>query len=69
MNLKYLVLYFFIIQANIKKLGDLELITLDCNTPGSSKLIADALDDLAGLVEEVGMQNLCNQLNLDCTGL
>ena len=59
----------FLIQANIKKLGDLDLITLDCNTPGSSELIADALDDLAGLIEEVGMESLCNQLDLDCTGL
>ena len=69
MNLSYLVFYCFPIQANIKKLGDLDLITLDCNTPGSSQLIANALDDLAGLIEEVGMENLCNQLDLDCTFL
>ena len=69
MNLSYLVLYYVLIKANITKLGDLDLITLDCNTPGSSQLIADALDDLAGLVEEVGLESLCNQLDLDCTDL
>ena len=53
------------IQANIQKMGDLNLITLDCNTPGSSELIANTLDDLAGLVDEVGLENLCNQLDVD----
>ena len=62
-------IFYFFIQANINKLGDLDLISLDCNTPGSSKLIANAMDDLAGIIEDVGMENLCNQLDLDCTFL
>jgi hypothetical protein len=53
------------IQATIDKLGDLNLIDLDCNTPGSSNLVADTLDDLAGIIEDVGMDNLCKQLGLD----
>ena len=56
---------FAFIQATINKLGDLNLIDLDCNTPGSSKLVADTLDDLAGIIEDVGMDNLCKQLGLD----
>jgi len=55
------------VVANIKKLGNLDLISLDCNKAGSAQRIANALEDLAGLIEEVGLDNLCNQLNLDCT--
>jgi hypothetical protein len=53
----------------MNKLGDLGLVTLDCNKPGSSKLVADTLDDLAVLIEDVGIESLCNQLDLglDCT--
>jgi len=54
------------IVANFKKLGEFDMITLDCKTAQSSQRVANALDDLAALVEEVGMENLCNQLNLDC---
>ena len=43
------------------------MISLDCNAPRSSELVASALDELAGLIEEVGMENLCNQLDLDCS--
>ena len=43
------------------------MITLDCNAPQSSQLVANALEELAGLIEEVGMENLCNQLDLDCS--
>ena len=59
--------YIFLIKANINKLGDIELFSLDCNTPGSSKLVADSLDELAELIEDVGMENLCSQLDLDCS--
>ena len=69
MNLSYLILYNFLFQANIKKLGDLDLLPVACTTPGSSQSIANNLDDLAGLIEEVGMENLCSQLDLglDCS--
>ena len=50
---------------NLDKLGGLNIVSLDCNTPGSSKLVADTLDDLAGLIDDIGMSNLCNQLGLD----
>jgi hypothetical protein len=56
-----------VIQANINKLGDLDLINLDGNTPGSSDMIAYALDDPAGIIEDIGMEYLFNQLDLDCT--
>merc|ERR1711892_1188891 len=57
------------VVANINKFGDLDLISLDCNTPGSSQLVADTLEDLAGVIEDVGLVNLCKQVGLasaDC---
>ena len=66
MTFQFSVLTISFIQANIEKLGDLDFFSLDCNAAGSSQLVAKALDDLAGLIEEVGMKNLCKQLNLDC---
>ena len=66
----YFFLFLFFLQANINKLGDLNIVTLDCNTPGSSQLVANTMDDLAGIIEDVGMENLCKQLDLepaDCT--
>lgn len=58
------------VVTNINKLGDLNIVALDCNTPGSSQLVADAMEDLAGIIEDVGMENLCRQLDLkpaDCS--
>ena len=54
------------LQAIIEKVSDLDFFSLDCTASGSSQLVAKALDDLAGLIEEVGMENLCTQLDLDC---
>ena len=59
----YQIVHSFFAQANLNKLGDLDLITLNCNTPGASQLIANAMDDLAGLIEEVGNMNFCNFLS------
>ena len=47
------------------KLGDLSLVSLDCANPGSTDLVANTIEDLAGLIEDVGMENLCRQLGLD----
>ena len=62
--------YFLFIQANISKLGDLDLGTLECTNSGSFKVAAQALDDIANLIEEVGIEKLCQQLGLaqaDCS--
>merc|ERR1711892_27004 len=53
------------VVANINKLGNLDLGTLECNEAGSFKVAADTLDDVAQLIEDVGLQTLCNQLDLD----
>ena len=48
---------------------DAELFTLDCNAPGSTQLVAESLDDLANLIDEIGIKTLCSQLDLDCSAL
>ena len=53
-------------QGNIDKFSDLDLISLDCNTPWSLELITGSMDDLAVLIEDLGMESLRRQLNLDC---
>jgi len=52
------------VVENINKLGSLDLGTLECNKPGSFKVAASTLDDLATLVEDVGVEALCKQLDL-----
>ena len=48
----------------------LDIGNFECNTPGSFKVAAQALDDIANLIEEVGIEKLCQQLGLaqaDCS--
>ena len=51
------------------KLGNYDLGTLECNNSGSFKVAAQTLDDIAKLIEEVGLETLCTQLgvDLDCS--
>merc|ERR1711892_750888 len=53
------------VVANINRLGNLDLGTLECNKAGNFQAAAETLDDLAKLIEDVGLENLCNQLDLD----
>ena len=64
------ILIHLFLQASINKFEEFNLISLGCNTPGSSELVANTLDDLAGIIEDVGVTNLCRQIGLnseDCT--
>ena len=59
-----------ILQAKIDLLGDVDPVNLICHTPGSFKLVADNMEDLAGLLDDIGLENLCKQLDIaaeDCT--
>ena len=59
-----------ILQSKIDKLGDLEPVSLHCDEPGSFKMVSESMEDLAGLMDDIGLENLCRQLNLepeDCT--
>ena len=59
-----------ILQGKIDKLGDFEPVGLDCGSPGVYKMVAKDMEDLAGLMDEIGLGILCRQLDLepeDCT--
>ena len=59
-----------ILQGKIDKLGDFEPVALDCGSPGVYKMVAKDMEDLAGLMDDIGLDNLCTQLELepeDCT--
>ena len=54
-----------IFQTKIDKLGDLDPVNLDCTTPGSFKIVAETMEDLAGLLDDIGLENLCRELDLE----
>ena len=59
-----------ILQTKIDKLGAVDSVNLDCDTPLVFKIVAESMEDLAGLMDDIGLENLCRQLNLepeDCT--
>ena len=58
------------LQSKIDLLGDVAPVNLNCHTPGSFRLVADNMEDLAGLLDDIGLENLCKQLDIaaeDCT--
>ena len=45
-------------------------MSLYCDNPGSFKRVAESMEDIAGLMDDIGLENLCTQLDLepeDCT--
>jgi len=57
------------VGARVNKLSYFDAEDLDCNKPDSSELVANTLDDLAAIIEDVGLTNLCKQIGLksaDC---
>jgi len=54
------------VKKSVDAFSDLYIVTdLECGTPGSLNLLADNLDDLAQIIEEVGIDKLSEELNLD----
>ena len=49
----------------MEKVDGLDLGTLDCDSPGDFSLAAQTLDDLADVIEDVGIENLQEQLGVD----
>jgi len=52
------------IAVAINNLKDLDLGTLDCDSPGDFKVAAETLDDLATIIEDVGIDELSDQLGI-----
>ena len=53
------------VQNELNKIGDLGVGELNCNRPGDFTLAADTMDEVATLIEEVGLDNLQQQLGVD----
>jgi len=53
------------IVAQLNKIGDLGLGDINCESQGDFKAAANTMDDLAVLIEEVGLEDLQKQLGVD----
>jgi len=51
--------------TKIDKIGDLAPVNLHCDIPGSFERVAESMEDLAGLMDDIGLENLCRQLDLE----
>jgi len=49
----------------LNKIGDLGVGELNCNKPGDFTVAADTMDEVATLIEEIGLDNLQQQLGVD----
>ena len=49
----------------MRKVDDLGVGDLNCNTPGDFTTAAKTLDDVAQLIEDIGLQSLQKQLGVD----
>ena len=54
----------FFSQAEMMKIGNLGLGDLDCNTPGDLTKAANTLEEIATLIDEIGLENLQQQLGI-----
>ena len=52
-------------KNELNKIGDLGVGELNCNKPGDFTVAADTMDEVATLIEEVGLDNLQQQLGVD----
>ena len=49
----------------MSKVGDLGLGDLDCNTPGDLTKAANTLEEVATLIDEIGLESLQQQLGIN----
>ena len=52
-------------QRELTKIGEVGLGDLDCSRPGDFSVAADTMDDVATLIDEVGLEQLQKQLGVD----
>lgn len=58
-------LFTYKLAVQLRKIDLVELGSLDCSRHGDLSAAADTMDDLATLVDEIGLENLEEQLGLD----
>ena len=54
-----------ILQAELSKIDPQDLGALDCSTPGDFSLATATLRDLATIIDDVGIENLQEQLGIN----
>jgi len=62
-------LFAYKLAIELKKVDFQDLGTLDCSRPGDFSLAADTMDEIAVLVDEIGLESLQQQLGVDFSGL
>ena len=55
----------FFPQAELSKIDNLGLGDLDCNSPGDLTKAADTLEEVATLIDEIGLESLQQQLGIN----
>ena len=52
-------------KAQLNKIDNLDLGTLDCTRPGDFSVAAQTLEDLSVIIEDVGVETLTRELGFD----
>ena len=56
---------YIFLQAELNKIDNLGLDDLDCSTPGDLTKAATTLEEVATLIEEIGLDSLQDQLGIN----
>ena len=56
---------YFSWQAQLNKIDNLGLGEIDCTRPGDFSVAANTMEDLAAIIDEVGIDQLQKQLGVD----
>ena len=57
--------YHFHLKAQLNKIDNMDLGTLDCTRPGDFSVAAQTLEDLSVIIEDVGIESLQEQLGIN----
>ena len=63
--LSFFILSICSVQRELNKLEDIGLGDLKCDKPGEFKVAAQTMDELAILIEEVGLDKIQQQFGID----
>ena len=57
--------YHFHLKAQLNKIDNMDLGTLDCTRPGDFSVAAQTLEDLSVIIEDTGVEALQEQLGIN----
>ena len=52
-------------KGELNKIGDLGVGELNCDTPGDFSVAAKTMEDVATLIDDIGLESLQEQLGVD----